>query len=174
MFSEFQRRYPSAKRFGQTTAAEIASLIAPLGLRWRAPLLHQLAGEIGRRHGRLPREQEQLENLPGVGPYAAAAALSLHDDQRAVIIDANVVRVLCRLVGRPYDGETRRKRWLIDLAGQLTPQRAFRDYNYALLDLAMAVCLPKTPSCCECPLRAVCETGAHVHGYRHRARVGSK
>ncbi len=74
-----------------------------------------------------------------------------------MIIDANVVRVICRLVGEPYDGETRRKRWLMDLAERLTPERTFRDYNYALLDLAMVVCLPAAPRCRACPLAAVCE-----------------
>lgn len=159
VFREFRQRYPSAARFSRATAMELAVLIAPLGLRWRVPLLHRLANDIGRRRGRIPTKREELENLPGVGPYAAAATLSFHGGKRAAIVDANVVRVLCRLTGMPFDGETRRKRWMIELADRLTPPRAFRRYNYALLDLAMTVCMAGQPRCRSCPLSPTCVRG---------------
>lgn len=158
VFNEFRRKYRSASQFAQASEAEIAELIAPLGLRWRAPLLHQLAEELGARRGRLPHDQQTLEQLPGVGPYAAAAVLSFHAGQRAVIVDANVVRVLCRLVGEPYDAETRRKGWLMELAEELTPPRTFRDYGYGLLDLADSICRSGSPRCSNCPLNTVCAT----------------
>ena len=160
IFDELRRRYPSATRFAAASETEITDLIAPLGLRWRARHLHGLAKCIGRLRGRLPRDQMELERLPGVGPYAAAAALSLHGDRRAVIIDSNVVRVLSRLVGRPYDGETRREKWLLELADELTPHHDFRCYNYALLDLAILICRPSRPNCEVCPIRSWCATGS--------------
>ena len=160
VFNKFRRKYRSASQFAEANEAEIAELIAPLGLRWRAPLLHRLAEELGARQGRIQREQQVLERLPGVGPYAAAAVLGFHTDQRAVIIDANVVRVLCRLVGRPYDAETRRKAWLKSFADELTPPRAFRGYGYSVLDLASKVCVEPIPQCHQCPLRTLCRTEA--------------
>ncbi len=162
VFLEMRRRYPTAVRFAAASPKEIADLIAPLGLRWRAPLLHDLARSVGESDGRLPRDQAELERLPGVGPYAAAAALSLHAGVRAVIIDANVVRVLCRLVGAPYDGETRRKEWLRELAERLTPPSEFRRYNYALLDLSMQICRHREPLCDQCPLQQLCVTGSRL------------
>ena len=159
VFEELRRRYPSARDFGAASVEELAALIAPLGLRWRVPLLARLAREIGERRGRITRDVDALQRLPGVGPYAAAAVLSLHANMRAVIIDANVVRVLCRLVGEGYDGETRRRAWLGELADRLTPVDRYREYNYAVLDLAMSVCLPRSPRCDVCPLQARCATG---------------
>ena len=158
-FHRFREQYPSPAALGRASAEEITGLVGPLGLHWRGRILCQLAHEIARRDGELPLDPKALEALPGVGPYAAAATLSLHANRRAVLIDSNIVRVLCRLVGAEYDGETRRKRWLRDLAEAMTPPRAHRTYNYAVLDLAALVCRPRAPKCDECPIRAWCITG---------------
>ena len=158
-FRRFREQYPSPAALGSASDAEISGLIEPLGLRWRGRILYQLAHEIARLDGELPLDQKALEALPGVGPYAAAATLSLHANRRAVLIDSNIVRVLCRLVGSEYDGETRRKRWLRELAEAMTPPRAHRSYNYAVLDLAALVCRPRAPKCDECPILTWCRTG---------------
>ena len=163
-FNLFRSRYPSPTALAQASKAELVRLAEPLGLRWRGRLLHKLAKEVARLDGVLPLDQPTLEALPGVGPYAAAATLSLHANRRAVLIDSNTVRVLCRLVGSTYDGETRRKRWLRELAESVTPPRAHRAYNYALLDLAALVCLPRTPQCKVCPIKAWCVTGQKQAG----------
>ena len=163
-FNQFRERYPSPAALAQASEGELAQLMKPLGLRWRGRLLHRLAQHILRLDGALPREQAALEALPSVGPYSAAATLSLHANLRAVLIDSNIVRVLCRLVGAAYDGETRRKPWLRDLAEAMTPPRAHRDYNYAVLDLAALVCLPRIPKCDECPILRWCTTGLERTG----------
>ena len=168
VYRELFRRFPTARAFGAAEEEELAEIIRPLGLRWRVPLLAALAHEIGKRNGRLPRTQKELEKLPAVGPYAAASALSLHGGRRAVIIDANVVRVLARLVGREFDGETRRKRWLRDLAEYATPARDVREFNYALLDLGATVCRPRAPRCTVCPFEDLC-----AHAKAAAATVGT-
>lgn len=96
--------------------------------------------------------------MPAVGDYAASAFLSLHVGRRQVIIDANVVRWLCRMLGIAANGETRRQSWLRGVAAALTPPRAFQAYNYAVLDFTMSVCAPR-PRCGRCPLRQHCATG---------------
>lgn len=154
------RAFPTAASLRQAESDELRTILRPLGLRWRIDLLIELLGEVGRRGGRLPRDEGGLRELPGVGPYAASAALSLHGARRAVIVDSNVVRVLSRLADRPFDSETRRARWLRDLADRLTPQTDYARYNYALLDLAMTVCTPRHPGCVQCPLRSLCPTGS--------------
>lgn len=164
MFAEFRRRYPTTKAFAAAPESELETLCKPLGLAWRVPLLHSLAQRVSELDDELPEDTGFLETLPGVGPYAAAATVSLHGSSRAVLIDANIVRVLCRLTGAEYDGETRRKRWIIDLADQLTPPRAFRDYGYAMLDLGMLICRPQTPRCHECPLADLCKVGSEILG----------
>lgn len=105
---------------------------------------------------------EELTKLTGVGAYTAAAWLSLHRGKRAVIIDANVCRWLSRMTGLPYNRDPRGLRWVQDLAERLTPRRAFRDFNYAVLDFTMTVCTPRNPACATCPLVSDCRHGLRV------------
>ena len=159
VFESIQRRYPDARSFGDAPEDCLNETIASLGLRWRQPLFVQLARAIADCDGHVPTTVDELKELPGVGDYVAAATAAFHGGSRAAIVDANIVRLLCRLTGREYDGETRRKRWLVDLADRLTPEVEFRDYGYAALDLSMTVCRPLRPLCVQCPLVAFCVTG---------------
>lgn len=158
VYLTFIARFPEAEDLKTATLEEIEELIYPLGLKWRAPLLFRLCEELARTGGRVPTDAAALMALPGVGPYVAAAMLSFHTGKRGVIIDANVVRWLCRMVYRPMNGETRRDRWLIDLAESVTPARDVGSFNYALLDFTMEICT-KTPKCERCPLLDLCAYG---------------
>lgn len=164
VYRRFINRFPTLQEFARASEAEIEEIIYPLGLRWRVPLL----AALGRRlydSGGLPDTVDELIDLPGVGPYVAAAWMSLHAGLRGVLVDANTVRWMCRLVGREYDGETRRKKWLIYLADRLTPYQGARTYNYALLDFTMTICGPGEPRCSICPIGPrLCEYGRQKLG----------
>lgn len=159
MYDKFAQRYPRPELLVRDEPAALKDVIGSLGLHWRAPLLIRMARDVANLGG-LPDRLESLTELPGVGPYAAAAYLSFHRGVRAVIIDSNVVRLLGRVFGFETDAETRRKVWLMALADKLTPARSFRAYNYAVLDLSMTICRP-SPICSRCPLaRRLCSLAA--------------
>lgn len=151
VYESFIQHFPTPEKLAGASREDIEAIIYPLGLRWRAPLLKKLGESLVQTHGEIPRTYEQLLELPGVGPYVASAWLGFHGNGRSVIIDANVVRWLCRLVDQPMDGETRRKKWLIALAKQMTPEENNKEYNYAVLDFTMEVC-GLVPKCTECPV----------------------
>lgn len=150
VYEEFARRYPDPVFLVRESLPEFRRLVRPLGLHWRAPLMRAMANEVSRR-GALPDDLPTLLELPGVGPYAAGAYLSMHRGRRALIIDSNIVRWLSRVFGFRHTPETRRQSWLKKLVDDLTPKRKFRDFNYAMLDLSMTVCRAK-PECNQCPL----------------------
>ena len=150
VFRRFRDRYPTPEALARESEAGLLKTTGSLGLRWRAPLMIKMAQAVA-EHGRVPDEYGALTQLPGVGPYAASAFLSLHRDVRAPIVDANVVRMVGRILGIETDAETRRKAWLLEAVERLTPKKSFRDFNYALLDLSMTVCRSK-PACPSCPL----------------------
>lgn len=158
---EIVGRFPTPSALAALSLTEFQELIAPLGLRWRAARLHELATALACRNGIVPTTKGGLTDLPGVGDYCASAFLSLHADKREVIIDSNIVRLLSRYTGRSYDGETRRQPWLRAIVEQLTPARNHRKFNYALLDLAMSVCRPR-PDCARCPLSRRCSWRASL------------
>jgi len=151
VYEKFRARFPEIEDLKTATLPEIETLIYPLGLRWRAPLLKKLCDYLIQNEGRVPQTSDGLLQLPAVGPYVAAAMLSLHGGRRAVLIDANVVRWLCRLLDRPMNGETRRKQWLLQLADDMTPQKNVREFNYAVLDFTMEICATR-PKCELCPV----------------------
>jgi A/G-specific adenine glycosylase len=153
VYEAFVKRYPTPVLLAVAPIEELEQLLFPLGLRWRVPRLRELGRALAAAGGSVPRCREKLMRLPLVGEYAAAAWLSLHAGKRAVIVDANVVRWLCRLTGQVYDGETRRKRWLLTLADSLTPRTGVRRYNLSVLDFTMKVCTAR-PSCPSCPFAA--------------------
>lgn len=159
VFDSLRRRFPVAQRLTTMITADADEIFNSLGLTWRAPHFVQLAHEIGRRHGRLKRDYLELQKLPGVGPYAAAAALSLHGGVRHEIVDSNTVRIVCRLLGKEFDAETRRKRWVREALDSITPELEFRAFNFALLDLGAEVCRPRNQMCNTCPLQDRCVTG---------------
>lgn len=103
----------------------------------------------------IPGDKTKLLELPGIGDYISSAFLSFHLNKREVIIDSNIVRLYGRYFGFETNGETRRKKWFINLADILTPKRSFKSYNYGLLDFTRKVCKPK-PNCIECILNRRC------------------
>lgn len=150
VYEQFCREYDQPGDLARAQVLEIEALIYPLGLRWRAPLIRDLAGRLAELKD-VPSDYDQLRTLPGVGDYVASAWLSLHAGKRATIVDANIVRWLCRMAGVERDGETRREQWIHKTAERLTPPRAFLKYNYAVLDFTMNICGAR-PKCDICPL----------------------
>ena len=130
------------------------STFANLGLKWREPLLRDLAQALAGKE--IPVESHDLKSLPGIGDYIAAAYRSMHLGLRDTIIDSNIVRFYGRFFGFAVDPETRRKKWFRELAEKVTPETQFREYNYGMLDFTRNICRPK-PLCDTCPLHTRCE-----------------
>lgn len=156
VFRLIQERYSTPGSLLKGGNHAINDLTSQLGLHRRGEFLVKIAKEIEQHDGRISEDPNYLLSLPGVGMYTTAAWLSFHRGIRAVIIDANVARWLSRMTGLPYNRDPRGIRWIQELADRLTPKRVFRDYNYAVLDITMTVCVPMTPRCEVCPLRSDC------------------
>lgn len=150
VFKKFKKRFSSIKNLAISSREEVKKIITPLGLHWRAKWLHILGVHLfNEKHSRIPDNIDELKKLPGVGPYAASAYLSLHRKIRAPIIDSNVVRFYSRYFGFDSGPETRRARWLHELAERITPALNFTEFNYAVLDFTRVICKPK-PICENC------------------------
>ena len=156
VYEEFRRRYATPLALLRADPNEAAALVGKLGLGFRLGFLREIAAVAVRRGGCLPEDVEELCKLRGIGEYTAAAWLSLHRGRRAVLVDSNVVRWLSRMTGNTYNRDPRGLTWVKGAAESLTPFRAFRDYNYAVLDFTMEVCTPRKPDCDHCINLADC------------------
>jgi A/G-specific adenine glycosylase len=105
----------------------------------------------------IPADYTQLLSLPGVGPYTAAAILSIAFQQPFPLIDANVERLFARLgdIGTPLKQGTTKKR-LTSMAEALLHREDPRNFNQALMELGALVCTPKKPACAICPVQPHC------------------
>lgn len=158
-FAAFTRRWPTVGALAAADDADVMAAWAGLGYYARARNLLACAREVVRRGGRFPDTEEELRKLPGLGVYAAAAIAAIAFGRRAVVVDANVERVVARLftVDEPLPGA---RKALRQLADRVTPSARCGDFAQALMDLGAMVCTPRDPRCLLCPLAGACAARA--------------
>jgi A/G-specific adenine glycosylase len=161
-YESFLGRWPSVETLAAAGLEEVLTLWAGLGYYSRARNLHRCAQIVVARHGgQFPRTQAELLELPGIGPYTAAAIAAIAFGEPVMPVDGNVERVVARLfaVREPLPSA---KPQLRELAATLRPDLRAGDFAQAIMDLGATVCTPKRPSCLMCPLNSRCE--AHARG----------
>ncbi len=128
-----------------------------LGYYQRAGNLHQAAKTIVREHGgKVPDDEHELRNLPGFGPYTTAAVLSLVYGKPLPVIDANVRRVLMRVLGLRGTAEARIDMTLRAFLEMVFSKDSPGDFNQAMMELGALVCRSRNPQCRGCPVREFC------------------
>lgn len=155
VYQRFKERFPNPSALSTASVQEIEAVIAPLGLKWRAKFLSELGKRLVEEDKNVPCSFPHLLELPGVGPYAAAAYLSLHRGRRVPILDSNIVRFYGRFFDFETGPETRRDRMVLGLAERITPKRHYRDFNYGIIDFTRTICKRK-PDCSSCPINTKC------------------
>ena len=162
-FVRFVARFPDVASLAQASLDDVLGLWSGLGYYSRARNLHCCAQQIVELHGgAFPASSEVLETLPGIGRSTAAAIASLCFGERVAILDANVKRVVTRVLGFDADlaqGGNVRALW--DAASELLPvgkdqASAMPRYTQGMMDLGATVCLPKKPQCGMCPVGQDC------------------
>ena len=156
-FRRFLARFPDIASLARADEAEVLALWSGLGYYRRCRGLLAAAREVVASGGRLPDTARELERLPGIGPYTAAAIASIAFSEPVPVLDGNVERVLSRYAARPGGARTREGRAaLLALATTLLDRQRPGDSNQALMELGATVCSPRAPSCPACPLAAGC------------------
>jgi A/G-specific adenine glycosylase len=157
-FERFLAAFPTLTDLAAADEQAVLKLWEGLGYYRRARHLHRAARQLVADHGgKIPNDPGVWRDLPGVGRYILGAVLSQAFDRRLPVVEANIVRVLCRLYGQtgdPSRGVVRR--WLWERADELLPRKRVGDFNQALMELGALVCTPANPRCGECPLADNC------------------
>jgi A/G-specific adenine glycosylase len=162
-FLGFLARWPNVGRLAQASGGEVMRAWAGLGYYSRARNLHACAKIVaGSLEGKFPNTEAGLQDLPGIGPYTAAAVAAIAFGRPAAAIDGNAERVLTRLysISTPLPAarsEIRAK------AAAMVPVERPGDFAQAMMDLGAMICSPKHPSCDICPLLKFCR--GHASGY---------
>jgi A/G-specific adenine glycosylase len=127
-FQRFIERWPSVQALAAASAGEVIVEWQGLGYNRRALNLHRAARLVAERGW-----PDDLTELPGIGPYTAAAVGNFAFGRDVLPVDTNVRRV------------QERTRASFDA-----------DCAQALFDLGATICLARIPRCGECPLTELC------------------
>ncbi|SDM20436.1 A/G-specific DNA-adenine glycosylase [Oryzisolibacter propanilivorax] len=161
-YERFLQRFPDVQALAAAPLDDVLGLWSGLGYYSRARNLHRCAQVVvGEYGGAFPQSVEQLAALPGIGRSTAGAIAAFCFGVRAPILDANVRRVLTRVLG--FDGDLARpaqERLLWQQAEALLPQDDLHEtmprYTQGMMDLGAGICLPRRPACLLCPLHDPC------------------
>lgn len=151
-------RFPDFTALAAASEADVLHLWQGLGYYARARNLHRAAQQVAERHaGEMPNDLAAIAALPGVGRYTAGAVASFAFDRSTPIIDANIARVLTRLLDLREPIDTKRGSEILwQTAEALLPNDGGRLHNSALMELGALVCTPRAPQCLICPIRDHC------------------
>lgn len=155
-YERFMTRFPTVEALATAPIDDVLHLWTGLGYYARARNLHRAAQIlVNDFQSEFPATVDEVAELPGIGRSTAGAILSLSRQQRAVILDGNVKRVLSRFHALDETGSKADKQlWL--LAEQHTPEQRVHHYNQAMMDLGATVCTRSKPLCLLCPLQKNC------------------
>ena len=155
-FGRWMAALPGFEALAAAPEAQVLRLWEGLGYYSRARNLHRLAREVAGRA--LPSRADDWRELPGIGPYTAAAVASIAFGEPNACVDGNVVRILSRLTrdGAAHRDSASASRAFAPLAQGLLNPRAPGDHNQAMMELGATVCTRRAPLCPGCPVRDFC------------------
>jgi A/G-specific adenine glycosylase len=154
-WQRFLEELPTVADLAAAPASQIKGLWSGLGYYRRADLLHRGAQQIATTGW--PQGYAAWLNVPGIGPYTAAALASIVDGEVVPALDGNAYRVYSRLTDLSDPIESSASKAFIHSFAQhqVHPNRP-GDFNQAIMDLAQSICTPRKPKCTECPIQEWC------------------
>jgi len=151
-FMQWMTRWPTLKSLTKAKEHEILQQWQGLGYYSRAHNLLKAAQQL--RNG-IPNDLQQLKDVPGIGPYTAAAITAIAFGIPVIPVDGNIARIFSRY-GAFDDPLPILKTRLTTLLAPPLPLQHPGDVAQALMDLGATVCRPKNPLCPQCPLQDTC------------------
>lgn len=165
-YQELIAAYPTWSALASASQEEIAQKVAWIGLgNTRSRQLRKMAQVvIEAKHCALLCERDKLVLLPGVGTYTADAVLLYACGKKAFPIDANIQRVIRRVLGLSIPNGTRHLTPYQDSWIKKAVEKMMSDYvaedllriHRGILHIAWESCRLNS-KCVLCPLKQVCE-----------------
>jgi A/G-specific adenine glycosylase len=180
-FERFSGRWPTVDDLAAASWEDVSAAWAGLGYYSRARNLHACAQAVVAL-GSFPQDRDALLNLPGVGPYTAAAIAAIAYDAPVAPVDGNIERVLSRVYAIGSDateaGWRAAKKEITANAQALFDAMpdgvAPGDIAQAMMDLGATVCTPRNPACAICPLSKMCAAFKAGEADRYPVKAAKK
>jgi len=130
-YERFMRTFPNWEALANADKRTLLQHWSGLGYNQRALRLQETAKQIVVEGGRIPKTEEELCKLPGIGPYTACAVLAFAENQEVPGVDTNIRRVL---IHKLKLSEAIGKKELATIAQSLIPRGKSRIWHNALMD----------------------------------------
>ncbi len=157
-FNRFLTQFPTVNDLANANEQTVLKCWEGLGYYSRARNLHKAAKLIVTQHqSQLPQHYEELQTLPGIGPYCGAAITSIAFGHPVPVVDGNVLRVFTRFWGIFDDIRHQKvKTMLFHKLEHFIDGTNPANFNQAIMELGALICSPKSPQCNQCPLQSEC------------------
>jgi A/G-specific adenine glycosylase len=154
-FEKWLKKFPTVQSLANAPLDDVLKQWEGLGYYRRARNLHKAAQVItNERKGIFPETYEDWLELPGIGPYTAAAISSIINGAKVLVVDGNVKRVAARLFTIKGDINEKVAKGKLEL---FLPEDKPGDFNEALMELGATICTPRNPKCLFCPVNTFCK-----------------
>lgn len=144
-YDAWLERWPDEAALAAAPIADVLSAWVGLGYNRRALRLREACAVVA--VSGWPRTAAGLRELPGIGPYTAAAVASFAFGEQVAAVDTNVARIAARLGFTPQ---------------ALLPPGGAAEWNQAAMELGAMVCGARRALCGACPAAAVCPSAGRV------------
>ena len=149
-YNAFLEEFPTTQTLATAATADVLRMWSGLGYNRRALYLQKCARAIEAEHkGIFPEKENELQELPGIGPYTRAAVVSFAFNKNIAVIDVNIELLYKRIFYNKAEN-------VQAIAQTLLPKERSRDWHNALMDIGALFCTAKNPKCNDCPLSKFC------------------
>ncbi len=173
-WNRWMKSFPTIKALASASEESVREHWAGLGYYRRAANLQNGARHVVKTFPatcELPQTMPELLEVPGIGPYTAAAIASICFGIPSAVVDGNVLRVVARLRGevdvcikdravvtQTWASANKLLAWAYE-SKIMSPG----DWNQAMMEVGATICKPSgPPQCDQCPFASVCRSKALV------------
>lgn len=153
-YQNFLKKFPTVLTLAKARWPSVLAAWRGLGFYRRARNMQRTAKIVAHNlSGRFPTTAQELEKLPGIGPYTARAIAAFAYEQDVLVLDTNTSRVLSRVFG--VTGKELLRAAATN-AADFVPRGKSWAFHQGLMDFGAMVCTAKDPKCEMCVMRSFC------------------
>jgi A/G-specific adenine glycosylase len=158
-YERFLENFYDIFSLAKASEEEILKNWQGLGYYSRARNLHKTAKIISETYnGKFPESYNEIIKLPGIGPYTAAAILSIAFEKKHPVLDGNVYRFISRLYAIELAIDEAKNRFVfLNILVEMMKNHQASLFNNAMMEMGAVVCKPQNPDCINCPVQSYCE-----------------
>ena len=153
---ELFSKYKDANSLANANINDVERIIKPIGLYHNKALnIINLSKQLIEKHkGKVPKDRNSLEQLPGVGRKTANVILNNCFNEPAFAVDTHVSRVSKRLKIANYNDDVKT---IEEKLMTYFPKDKWGKLHHQFIFFGRYKCKAIKPDCLDCPFKSICD-----------------